>query len=92
MRVVTAGRDAGGDAGGHRSACLIVCGSEAYGRTDLRVDFAPKREGEPDAVDLLRRAFDQYKPLIPYYEVRPRQPWMIGWIDWLKEQDIEFVD
>ena len=24
MRVITAGRDAGGDAGGHRSACLIV--------------------------------------------------------------------
>ena len=92
LRVLTAGRDAGGDAGGHRSACLIVYGSEAYGRTDLRVDFAPKREVEPDAVDLLRRAFDQYKPLIPYYEVRPKQPWMAGWIDWLKAQGIEFVD
>ena len=76
MRVLTAGRDAGGDAGGHRSACLIVYGSEPYGRTDLRVDFAPKRAGEPDAIDLLRRAFDQYcrqveslQIAVPHYRV-----------------------
>ena len=92
LRVVVAGRNAGGDSGGHRSACLVVYGSDPYGRTDLRVDFAPKGEGRPDAVDLLRRAFDQYKPLIPYYEVRPGRPWMVGWIDWLNEQGIEFVD
>lgn len=90
MRVITAGRDAGGDAGGHRSACLITYDTEPYGRTDLRVDFAPKKAGEPDAVDLLRRAFDVYKPMIPYYKVRPHNPSMIGWIDWLKTQGIEF--
>lgn len=92
MRVITAGRDAGGDAGGHRSASLMVYDTEPYGRTDLRVDFAPKKQGEPDAVDQLRRAFDVYKPMIPYYKVRPHNPSMIGWIDWLKTQDIEFRD
>jgi len=92
MRVVTAGRDAGGDAGGHRSSCLIVYDTEAYGRTDLRVDFAPKRAGSPDAVDMLREAFDHYKPMIPYYKVRPHRPWMPGWMDWLKTQGIEFKD
>lgn len=92
MRVIAAGRDAGGDAGGHRSACLITYDTEPYGRTDLRVDFAPKKSGEPDAVDLLRRAFDTYKPMIPYYKVRPHNPSMIGWIDWLKTQGIEFKD
>ncbi|PJI40900.1 DUF1028 domain-containing protein [Ferrovibrio sp.] len=92
MRVITAGRDAGGDAGGHRSACLMVYDTEPYGRTDLRVDFAPKKKGEPDAVDLLRRAFDTYRPMIPYYKVRPHNPSMIGWIDWLKSQGIEYKD
>ncbi len=92
MRVITAGRDAGGDAGGHRSACLIVVDTEPYGRTDLRVDFAPKRAGEPDAVDRLREAFDHYAPMIPYYKVRPHNPSMIGWIDWLKSQGIDFKD
>jgi len=92
MRVVVAGRDAGGDAGGHRSACLITYDTEPYGRTDLRVDFAPKRAGEPDAVDLLRRAFDQYAPMIPYYKVRPHNPSMIGWVEWLRDKGIEFAD
>ncbi len=92
MRVITAGRDAGGDAGGHRSACLMVYDRKPYGRTDLRVDFTPRKSGEPDAVDLLRRAFDRYRPLIPYYEVRPPNPSMIGWIDWLRTQGIDFKD
>ena len=92
MRVITAGRDAGGDAGGHRSACLLCYDTEPYGRTDLRVDFAPKGKGQPDAVDLLRRAFDQYKPMIPYYKVRPHNPTIIGWIDGLKTQGIDFKD
>jgi uncharacterized Ntn-hydrolase superfamily protein len=92
MRAITAGRDAGGDAHGHRSACLLVYDTEPYGRTDLRVDFAPKRAGEPDAVDLLRRAFDHHKPMIPYYKARPHNPAMPGWIDWLKIHGVDFKD
>ena len=92
MKTITAGRDAGGDAGGHRSAALITYDTEPWARTDLRVDFAPKRAGEPDAVDLLRRAWDRYRPLIPFYKVRPHHPEMGGWLDWLKAQGVEFED
>ncbi len=92
MRVITAGRDAGGDAHGHRSACLLVYDTEPYGRTDLRVDFAPKRASEPDAVDLLRRAFDHYKPMIPYYKARAHDPSLPGWTDWLRAQGIDFKE
>ena len=36
---VVAGRNQGGDAGGHRSACLIVYDFEAYARTEGHPDF-----------------------------------------------------
>jgi hypothetical protein len=85
LRAITAGREeAGGDAGGHRSAALITYETEPWGRTDLRIDFAPKRVGVPDAVDMLREAWDRYRPLIPFYKVRPHNPQMGGWLDWLK--------
>ncbi len=92
MRALTAGRDAGGDAGGHRSACLIVHDGESYGRTDLRVDFAPKRPGLSDAVDQLWQAFERYRPLIAYYKLRPHDPAMPGWSAWLKAQGVAFED
>ena len=92
MVALTEGRDAGGDSGSHRSACLIVYGDAPYGRTDLRIDFAPKRAGQADAVDRLRRLLARYIPLIPYYQVRPNHPSMPGWQDWLREQEIVFQD
>jgi uncharacterized Ntn-hydrolase superfamily protein len=92
LRAITAGRDAGGDAGGHRSSALITYETEPWGRTDLRIDFAPKRSGAPDAVDMLREAWDRYRPLIPFYKTRPHNPQMGGWLDWLKGQGVEFED
>ncbi len=92
MAAVSAGHAQGGDAGGHRSACLIVYGTEPYARTDLRIDFVPKREGQPDAVDALKDLLDHWRPMIPYYEVRPHNPGMIGWHDWLAEQGTPFKD
>lgn len=92
MRALTAGRDAGGDAGGHRSACLLVHDDEPYGRTDLRIDFAPKRADAPDAVDQLWQAFERYRPLIAYYKRRPHDPAMPGWSAWLQAQGAEFAD
>ena len=74
------------------SAALISYETEPWGRTDLRIDFAPKRPGGPDAVDLLRAAWDRYRPLIPFYKVRPHHPQMGGWLDWLKAQGVEFED
>jgi uncharacterized Ntn-hydrolase superfamily protein len=92
LRVAVAARDAGGDLGGHRSSCLLVYDTEVYARTDLRVDFAPKRKGEPDAVDRLKEILDRWKPLIHYYKVRPHNPSMPGWADWLASQGTPFED
>ena len=86
LAAVVAGRAQGGDAGGHRSAALIVYDTEPWTRTDLRVDFVPKRAGQPDAVDALKDLLDHWRDMIPYYKVRPHNPSMIGWHDWLAQQ------
>lgn len=69
LRAIEAGYAAGGEAVGQKSAGLIVASPE-FDRplVDLRIDMAsplPKEGG--DAVRDLRRVFDAYKPLIPYY-------------------------
>ena len=92
MAVVIAARDEGGDLGGHRSSCMQVFDTESYARTDLRIDFVPKRLGGPDAVDGLSEILDKWKPMIGYYKVRPHNPSMIGWADWLAEQGTPFKD
>ncbi len=89
---VTAGRDQGGDLGGHRSACLIVYDTEPYPRTDLRVDFVPKRKDAPDAVDALGELLDRWRPLMEYYRIRADKPEMPGWADWLEQQGTPFKD
>ncbi len=92
LAAVVAGRNEGGDAGGHRSAALLVYDTEAYPRTDLRIDFMPKRPGAPDAVDALVELMDRWRPLIDFYKVRPFNPGMTGWMDWLAERGTPFVD
>jgi uncharacterized Ntn-hydrolase superfamily protein len=84
LRALEAGRDAGGDAGGHRSAALIVHHRAPYPPTDLRVDFVPKREGSPDAVDTLFDIFRRWEPLMDFYRDRPSNPAMGNWQDWLR--------
>lgn len=69
VRAIEAGAAAGGEAIGHRSAGLIVS-QKGIDRPliDLRVDMAnPLPEQGGDAVRDLRRAFDAYAPLAPYY-------------------------
>ena len=56
-----AGRDAGGQADGERSAALFVTGAQPYPLFDLRVDVAKEPTGE------LRKAYEWYKPLAPFY-------------------------
>jgi uncharacterized Ntn-hydrolase superfamily protein len=92
LAAIIAGRKQGGDLGGHRSAAMLVYDTEAYARTDLRIDFVPKREGQPDAVDALRELVERWKPLIGYYKVRPHKPTMPGWADWLAQQGTPFKD
>ncbi|MGA0593626.1 DUF1028 domain-containing protein [Enterovirga sp. CN4-39] len=92
LACVKAGRDQGGDAGGHRSACLIVYETEPYARTDLRIDFVPKRDGAPDAVDALGELLERWRPLIEYYKFRPHDPTVPGWADYLEQQGTPFRD
>ncbi len=87
MRALEAGKAAGGERGGQLSAGLVVVGRDTYPRTDLRVDMYDRPTGPgDDAVSELRRIFDVYKPLIPYYEARPTNPLIGGWRDWLENR------
>lgn len=92
LAAVTAGRDKGGDLGGHRSAAILVHDDASYPRTDLRVDFVPNRDGGPDAVDTLQDLMDRWRPLIPYYKKRPQTPSLPGWSDWLEQNGQPFRD
>lgn len=86
MAAVEAGRDAGGQEIGHLSGGLIVCGDDPHPRTDLRIEMAnPTPDEGGDAVDDLRRVFDTFKPLIPYYQEWPGDPAMDDWQTWLKK-------
>jgi len=87
MMSLEAGREAIGLDNDQRSGALIVCGRESYPRTDLRVDLAEPNGRAADAVAALRRVFDAYKPLIPYYEEWPKDPSMPGWRDWLRDRE-----
>jgi len=58
-----------------------VDSTEAHPRTDLRIDFVPKRDGQPDGVHPLGDLMDHWQPLIESYQQRPRQPDKIGWVD-----------
>jgi uncharacterized Ntn-hydrolase superfamily protein len=66
VRAIEAGRDAGGQEEGQTSASLLTFGRDSYSRCDLRVDVHDEPVGE------LRRIYDWYAPLVPYYEERAR--------------------
>ena len=69
MIALEAGRDAGGQPQGQRSAVLIVFQEENYPWVDLRVDVHKEPVGE------LRRIYEVYKPMISYsYNMRPKNP------------------
>jgi uncharacterized Ntn-hydrolase superfamily protein len=77
MRAIEAGRDAGGQPNGQRSAALLVYDRKSFSRVDLRVDIHDSPEAE------LRRIFDIYRPAIPYYDMRqvdPRVPHLDDWL------------
>ncbi len=86
VRTLEAGYQAGGQPIGQRSAGLIVAVPGRRPRTDLRVDMAnPLPEEGGDAVQDLRRAFDAFQPLIPYYsDYWPDHP-EVYWKDWLAQ-------
>ena len=81
MAAVAAGRDAGGDKSGCRSAAIRVAGDAVQPRTDLRVDWVPGG-GATDAVDALASLVLRWIPLIPYYQRPPSDPSVGDWEVW----------
>jgi uncharacterized Ntn-hydrolase superfamily protein len=79
LRGLEAGRDAGGQHGGQRSAALLVYDDRPFAHVDLRVDVhdEPVRE--------LRRVFDVYRPAIPYYNLRQVDARVPPLDDWLRD-------
>lgn len=73
LRAIEGGRDAGGQVGndGHlteRSAGVFVYGAYDHAELDLRVDL------HDEAVDELRRAFEEYELYRGYYRDRGKNP------------------
>jgi uncharacterized Ntn-hydrolase superfamily protein len=73
LRALEAARDAGGQRGAdgplpERSAAVKVHHVEAHPLVDLRVDLSA------DAITELRRGFEEWQRMAPYYELRWRSP------------------
>jgi len=71
IAAVEAGASAGGEQKGQFSAAILVYGDEPFAEVDLRVDY---HEG---AVAELRRIYDWFRPLIPYFVKRSYDPYVI---------------
>jgi uncharacterized Ntn-hydrolase superfamily protein len=76
MRAVEAGRDAGGQPEGQNSAALMVGGEHSFPLVDLRVDLHDAPEAE------LRRLWDWYAPMVPYYIERAYAAKVPRWWQW----------
>jgi uncharacterized Ntn-hydrolase superfamily protein len=76
LEALEAGRDAGGQIGGQVSSALLVYDQDKFARIDLRVDQHDEPVGE------LRRVFEAYRPYIPYYVQRQRDPRVPPWHEW----------
>jgi uncharacterized Ntn-hydrolase superfamily protein len=77
LRSLEAGKAAGGQPNGEVSGGLFVVDREPYPMVDLRVDLHPEPVAE------LRRLADAYVPLVPYYNLRPRDPNLPSTAEWL---------
>lgn len=76
VRAVEAGRDAGGQPEGQNSAALQVVGAHPFPLVDLRVDLHDTPEAE------LRRLWDWFRPMVPYYVERALTPEVPRWWRW----------
>lgn len=87
VRAIEAGYAAGGEPVGQLSAGLIVCAPNlARPLVDLRVDMAHPGPAEGgDAVKDLRRTFDAYKALIPYYSEFWLDNPTVQWDEWMAQ-------
>jgi uncharacterized Ntn-hydrolase superfamily protein len=71
MAAVEAGAVAGGEEKGQFSAAVLVYGDEPFAEVDLRVDY------HQGAVAELRRIYDWFRPLIPYFVERSYNPYIV---------------
>ena len=76
VRAIEAGRDAGGQPEGQNSAVLSVYGEHPFPLVDLRVDLHDQPEAE------LRRLWDWFRPMVPYYVQRALTPTVPRWWQW----------
>ena len=76
VRAIEAGRDAGGQPEGQNSAVLTVYGDQPFPLVDLRVDLHDQPEAE------LRRLWDWFCPMVPYYVQRAHSPSVPRWWQW----------
>lgn len=83
LRAIEAGRDAGGQLSGQTSAALLTYGRAEFARCDLRVDVNEEPVAE------LRRIYDWFAPLIPFYLERPRNPNIGSYRDWFTQHGHE---
>lgn len=68
LRSVEAGRDAGGQEEGQTSCAIVVYEKHEFPIVNLRVDVSAEPVAE------MRKIFDWFKPLIPYYVQRTLDP------------------
>jgi uncharacterized Ntn-hydrolase superfamily protein len=80
LSALEAGKAAGGQPNGEVSSGLFVVDRQPYAMVDLRVDL------HPEPVVELRRLADAYFPLVPYYDLRPRDPSVPSAAEWLTAQ------
>jgi len=76
---IEAGRDAGGQPEGQNSAALRVHDHRPFPLVDLRVDLHDQPEQE------LRRLWDWFAPMVPYYAQRAYEPGVPRWWQWREE-------
>ena len=76
VRAIEAGTAAGGQPNGQRSAAILVYESDVFPLVTLRVDDHDTPMAE------LRRLFDAFRPLLPFYRERPDNPTIGSVHDW----------
>lgn len=79
VRAIEAGRDAGGQFEGQCSSALAVYDRHPFPIVDLRVDLHDAPEAE------LRRLWDWWRPMVPYYVERAYTPEVPRWWQWRME-------
>lgn len=79
MRALEAGRDAGGQPEGQNSAALMLVDQRPFPLVDLRVELNDEPEAE------LRRLWDWWAPMVPYYARRAVEATVPRWWQWREE-------